>query len=191
MEDEKYTAFRQRIEELESHFNVEVVDDDITPQQEDLVRAFRLLCHAEIENYIEELAITLLNEGMAYWNEHKLANYNIASLFINSDKIDKNFDVVQKSCQLFADFRKVIKNNHGIKEENIKKLFFPLGYLIDDFDTTFINNLSSFGVSRGLTAHTSAGSQIQQALNFRDEKSKVQNIVAELVQFKNVLYSKM
>lgn len=35
-------------------------------------------------------------------------------------------------------------------------MFTPLGYVIDDFDATFISTLSAFGVLRGETAHSSA-----------------------------------
>lgn len=191
MDDEKYELLKRRIEALKINFNIEVNDNNITPQQEDLVRAFRLLCHAEIEDYIEGLATKLLEDGVQNWNENRVANYNIASLFISSEKIDKNFDITQKAHQLFSKFREKIKSNNGIKEENIKKIFAPLGYSINDFDNLFISDISSFGTSRGQVAHTSASTQTQQALNFDDEKLKVDHIVEGLIDFKRILYSKL
>lgn len=191
MDDEKYQLLNQRIEALKVNFNIEVNDDNITPQQEDLVRAYRLLCHAEIEDYIEGLATKLLEDGVQIWNEKRVANYNIASLFICSEKIERNFDITQKANQLFSNYRNIIKGNHGIKEENIKKIFVPLGYKIDDFDNVFISDISSFGTSRGQVAHTSASTQTQQALNFDDEKLKVDHIVEGLIEFKRNLYSKL
>ncbi|MEG0900187.1 MAG: HEPN domain-containing protein [Oscillospiraceae bacterium] len=191
MEINKYDLFKQRIENLSEHFAIVESDGNITPQQEDLIRAFVLLCHAEIENYIEDLATELLENGKERWDTQKTANYNIASLFIESEKIEKNLDTNQKSLQLFSQFRSVIKNNHGIKLHNIKKLFTPLGYALDDFDNLFITELSTFGELRGETAHTSANTQIQNILNFNDVKIKVDHIVTELQTFKNVLHSKV
>lgn len=192
MENEKYIMLKKRINSLETQFNVESVNGDLSSEQQDLVRAFRLLCHAEIENYIEDLALMLLDKGVKTWNQNNSANYNIASLFINSNKIEKEkiSSIQEKSNKLFQDYRNIVKHNNGIKEENIKKLFGPLGYGIDDFDSVFISNLTSFGTLRGKTAHTGAGSQIQQALNFEDEKIKVNHIIEGLKTFEETLYSK-
>ena len=189
MRNEKHNLLKERIEKLKENFYFEQADGNITSLQEDYIRAFRLLCHAEIESFIEDLAITLLEQGVLKWNSDKLANYNLVSLFIWFEKIEKNSDTNQKANLVFSKFRDVVKSNHGIKEENIKKLFVPLGYSIDEFDNIFIANISSFGASRGIVAHSNASNTAQQ-LNFTDEKIKVDNIITGLVQFQNKLIEK-
>ena len=77
----------------------------------------------------------------------------------------------------------------GIKEENIRKLFGPLGYKIDDFDASFISTLSSFGALRGETAHTSAN-KTQQPLDQNTELTRIRDLLVGIEAFENVLNSK-
>lgn len=187
MEDAKYIMLKKRIETLKNNFNFEQKEEGVTPEQEDLIRAFLLLCHAEIENYIEDLATDLLNNGIEKWNQDKLANYNLASLFMwYNNNIEKR-DIFEKAEHIFGKFRKIIKENHGIKEQNIKKLFVPLGYSIDDFDTDFMSEINSWGTLRGEVAHKSA-KQTTAQLNFEDEVQKVGRIVGGLDIFRKKLY---
>jgi hypothetical protein len=123
------------------------------------------------------------------WIEKKIANYNLSSLFIWHDRIDKNDTNDTKASMIIADYRKEIKSNHGIKEENIKKLFGPLGYKIDDFDATFISTLSSFGALRGETAHTSAN-KTQQPLDQNTELNRIRDLLSGIEDFEDVLNSK-
>lgn len=90
---------------------------------------------------------------------------------------------------IIADFRKEINSNHGIKEENIRKLFGPLGYKIDEFDVSFISTLSSFGTLRGEMAHTSAN-KTQQPLDQNTELTRINDLLVGIEAFEIVLNSK-
>ena len=46
-----------------------------------------VLCHAEFEDYLEQLANRLIEEGKQKWLREGVANKNIASLFMNSEKM--------------------------------------------------------------------------------------------------------
>ena len=63
----------------------------------------------------------------------------------------------------------MLKSNHGIKEENLKKIFGNLGIEVSELDAIWVGTLSSYGLSRGTIAHTSAMVQIpiniQEAIN--------------------------
>ncbi|MEZ3432840.1 MAG: hypothetical protein K1W36_21940 [Lachnospiraceae bacterium] len=185
----EYKHLEKRISQIERNFKFNQSINGITNLQADRLRGLRLLCHAELEDYFESVALKLLTIAEKKWIEKKIANYNLSSLFIWHDRIDKNDTNDTKASMIIADYRKEIKSNHGIKEENIKKLFGPLGYKIDDFDATFISTLSSFGALRGETAHTSAN-KTQQPLDQNTELNRIRDLLSGIEDFEDVLNSK-
>lgn len=185
----EYKHLEKRISQIERNFKFNQSINGITNLQADRLRGLRLLCHAELEDYFESVALKLLTIAEKKWIEKKIANYNLSSLFIWHDRIDKNDTNDTKASMIIADYRKEIKSNHGIKEENIKKLFGPLGYKIDDFDATFISTLSSFGALRGKTAHTSAN-KTQQPLDQNTELNRIRDLLSGIEDFEDVLNSK-
>ena len=185
----EYKHLEKRISQIEKNFKFNQSINDITNLQADRLRGLRLLCHAELEDYFESVALKLLTKAEKRWVEKKIANYNLSSLFIWHDKIDKNDTNDTKARMIIADYRKEIKSNHGIKEDNIKKLFGPLGYRTDDFDSTFISTLSSFGALRGETAHMSAN-KTQQPLDQNTELKRIKDLLKGIADFEDVLNSK-
>lgn len=185
----EYKYLERRISQIEKNFKFNQSINGITNLQADRLRGLRLLCHAELEDYFESVALKLLSMAEKKWLERRIANYNLSSLFIWHDKIEKNDTNDTKARMIIADFKKEIKSNHGIKEDNIKKLFGPLGYKIDDFDATFISTLSSFGALRGETAHTSAN-KTQQPLDQNTELNRIRDLLNGIADFEDVLNSK-
>lgn len=185
----EYKHLEKRISQIEKNFKFNQSINGITDLQADRLRGLRLLCHAELEDYFESVALKLLTKAEKRWVEKKIANYNLSSLFIWHDKIDKNDTNDTKARMIIADYRKEIKSNHGIKEDNIKKLFGPLGYRTDDFDSTFISTLSSFGALRGETAHMSAN-KTQQPLDQNTELKRIKDLLKGIADFEDVLNSK-
>lgn len=185
----EYKYLEKRIIQIKKNFKFQQSINGITNLQADRLRGLRLLCHAEFEDYFESIALHLLSTAETKWMQRKIANYNLAALFMWHEKIAKNDTYESKANMIIADFRKEIKGNHGIKEENIKKLFTPLGYKIDDFDATFISTLSSFGTLRGETAHTSAN-KTQQPLDQNTELSRIDNLLENIMDFEEVIFSK-
>ena len=185
----EYKHLEKRISQIEKNFKFNQSINGITNLQADRLRGLRLLCHAELEDYFESVALKLLTKAEKRWVEKKIANYNLSSLFIWHDKIDKNDTNDTKARMIIADYRKEIKSNHGIKEDNIKKLFGPLGYRTDDFDSAFISTLSSFGALRGETAHMSAN-KTQQPLDQNTELKRIKDLLKGIADFEDVLNSK-
>lgn len=185
----EYKYLEKRIIQIKKNFKFQQSINGITNLQADRLRGLRLLCHAEFEDYFESIALYLLSTAERKWTQRKVANYNLVALFMWHEKIAKNDTCESKANMIIADFRKEIKGNHGIKEENIKKLFTPLGYKIDDFDATFISTLSSFGTLRGETAHTSAN-KTQQPLDQNTELSRIDNLLENIMDFEEVIFSK-
>ena len=81
-----------------------------------------------------------------------------------------------------------IKNNHGIREHNIKNVFEPLGYCIGDFDSAFIATLDSFGRDRGEVAHSAA--KTSTMYDKSTEIRRIDGIVRDFCDFQEVLLSK-
>ena len=178
-----YEQLADRINTLMEHFHVDV--DSFNPpssKDEDKIRAMIVLCHAEFENYIENIALDLIDKGQQIWETQHVANKNIASIFLNSEKSD-NDDIVNYSTDCIDNFRKdIISKNHGIKSYNITNMYKPLGYKMDALNGDFLSELDSFGSERGRMAHTSA-CQTQQPLNYDDVVRKITSILNYIREF--------
>ena len=149
-----------------------------------------MLCHAELEDYFESVAKMIIDEGKRVWDSKKIANYNLASLLIRGEHADKsNLDSGTLLFKVLDLYNSVLTKNHGVKAENIHKMFWPLGYSNDDFDSALLSQLDSFGTLRGSIAHLSAKKAVQQL-----DQSNVYNIVNIIVlalpDFEDVIKSK-
>lgn len=168
----KYRELCRRIKEIEKHlvhsFVVKNVMD-LSERELDLCRGYKILCHAELEYYFEEVARMILNEGLLCWKSEKKVTLPIVGLLGNYEKIETNDNIDTKINKVANDYLvRVLKGNHGIKEENLKKIYVNLGIDTSEFDLMWIMALSSYGSSRGTIAHTSAMAQnpinIQEAV---------------------------
>lgn len=185
----RYNQLVKRIDTIKKHFDFQQGIHGLTPLQNDKIKGFLLLCHAEIESYLEDLALSLLDDACTRWRNHHVANYNLSSLFLDSVRIEKKDTVQTRSEQIILTYRnEVQKNNHGIKSENIKKLFYPLGYMNDDFDSAFLATLDSFGADRGRVAHTTG--RTSTVYDKQTEFDRVDYIITSLHDFQEVLITK-
>ena len=155
MEETQYDKLKKRILEIIENFSFTVnALEPPTEKQEDMVRAMIVLCHAEFEDYLENLAQNLLTVGEERWKTERVANKNIASLFLNSDERLPDMTVYSFSRKMINQHRDWINyENHGIKRKNIENMYMPLGYNINDFNQDFLNELEAFGAERGKVAH--------------------------------------
>lgn len=195
MEETQYDKLKTRIYEIIDNFSFEQVElEPPNKKQEDLIRAMIVLCHAEFEDYLEELADNLLTVGENKWSSEGVANKNIASLFINTDKLKRNpqssehdMNVTTFSIKTIKAHRDWIKmENHGIKRKNIENMYMPLGYEVNEFNQNFLNELDAFGVDRGKVAH-SASTKTRSILDYNSEKNKILNILGEIEEFEKEL----
>jgi len=185
---EPYEVLKKRINEIIDNFSFEQDPTSMpTPQQQDMVRAMIVLCHAEFEDYIERLASDLLSNGEQEWINSSVANKNIAALFLEHDKICTSDTIATKSRQAIKNYRDDIKTNHGIKTSNLIKLYKPLGYKVEEeFDSAFLSELESFGTHRGEVAHSSSSRMIEM-LDYNSEKQKILRILDEIGTFQKAL----
>jgi hypothetical protein len=126
------------------------------------IRAYCLLVHAGIEEFVEEIAIKLLEETVQKWNGQQQAN-KITVLLLGEkrdqltskkrEKIlsDKHLTGLLSQARIAVE--KDIRKNHGIKLENLYELFGPLGIEIDDSNPDWMSSLTNLANLRGEMAH--------------------------------------
>lgn len=167
---------------------------DYSDRQLDRARGYRLLVHAEIESYLEDVARECVISAVQKWKIDKspsnilicfLASYH-SSWNINAEANDEDIIKIAKTRVNFKDsvdavidlavkqFIKRIGDNHGVKEENFKALIFPLGITPDDVDSDWISSLNSFGSLRGEIAHKAKKTTSQ--INPEDEYLTVNHL---------------
>lgn len=185
----EYKYLEKRLKNLEKHFDFNQSVTGITSLQEDRLKGFCILCHAEFEDYFESIAKRVFEESLNEWKAKKIANYQIASFFVLQKPIDSSDDAYTKSIQLSRLYKDILESNHGIKEDNIMKLYKPLGYRADDFDATLLSELNDFGKRRGESAHSSA-QHTTIMLDKNTEFDRVNRILSLLIGFENTIRNK-
>lgn len=168
--------------------------------------SFRVLSHAEIESYIEDIAISATDTAWKAWDKYGIATRTALSLLafcgsemsLPPDSIEakqsnqekgwkEKIDTSTKLKLTINKYNNFIKRkNHGIKEENILAILLPIGISPDDIDRTLLADLNSFGESRGLAAHSTA-KRAQQGIDPRSELDKVTNITEALLEIDNAV----
>lgn len=140
-------------------------------QNQDKLRAFKLLVHAEIESYIETAVLEVWNKCDSEWKNNKTVVPSLAFLIMFSNsKFEANEKQLTTSTrieQILTSFKTVITNNHGIKRENILRLVVPLGVDYSSIDQTWLSTIESYGSTRGDVAHKSFA--VQQPLDKNNE----------------------
>lgn len=144
--------------------------------------SFRILIHAEIEQFIEDRAHELFDEAWNAWVSHGVPSRVLAALLafsghqmpsppskLGSTAKNDHDDIrglLLRARKHWKD--EVYKNNHGVKEANLLGLLLPLGIDGGDLDTTLLADLTSFGGLRGAAAHRSSVG----VLTYADPKSE-------------------
>lgn len=148
---------------------------------DDRTSAFILLCHAEFEEFIEDLARAKTQEALTAWNSGNATTAGMALLafYYSPDNATRDYSAqkdknskrkgapakegsVIPSLSLQFILNKVarshthaIDNNNGIKEQNLRELLEPVGIELSNIDYQTIRDLDSFGLKRGSVAHQS------------------------------------
>lgn len=203
----RFSELRKRLSELRKHMLPTKFSPtgSYTDRQQDRARGYRLLAHAEIESYLEDIVRAIVTDKISAWKngrapsnlllaflacyhsgwseydeEHKL---RIIELARARKKINDTVEEIIDQAQ--AQFIQQLKNNHGVREKNLKMLVLPTGVDIEDLDNTWISNLDDFGKRRGDVAHhtkTTIGS-----INPEDEYNRVETLIKGLRDLDNKL----
>lgn len=160
--------------------------------------SFRVLVHAEIEAYLEDRVLEIIKTAKAAWETDRHVSVVTIHLLgfsgVNMDRppetlttteankmkdwhtkvvIDDRFSVCATDL-----YRRISKENHGIKEKHILAMFIPVGFDMAKCDDAFLQAMNAFGDDRGLVAHTSG--VVRQAVDPRDEYNRVMALTKAL-----------
>ena len=203
----RFEEFKNRLEELRAN----MLPAEFSPTGEysdadlDKARGYRLLVHAEIESYLEDISRSTVTKAIQKWKRDKkpstlliafLASYH-SSWSVNDEKSNEEIIQISKSRVNIKNsvdevinlaqkqFITKVRENHGVKENNFKTLIIPTGIDIDDLDATWLTNLTNFGSSRGEIAHKTK--RATGEINPKDEYLTVQNLLEGLEALDNQL----
>lgn len=158
---------------------------DYSERQLDRARGFRLLAHAEIEAFIEDITLSAAKSAVAEWVKNRKPSEVILCLLAHyHDGYDtgageqfaatsrpKTKEAIGEIVQVaLVQYIALHDQNHGIRESNFNKLVLPIGIRRDDLDPTWLTNLDQYGKRRGDVAHKTvkAHQQIDPRAEFQD-----------------------
>ncbi|MCS4312950.1 hypothetical protein M2397_003253 [Pseudomonas sp. BIGb0381] len=131
----------------------------------DSIAAFRLLMHAEIEDFLERKAKENLDKISLQLVSSKVGSsrffpelFYIATVVNKPLSSEHAFDVTAFKgyvTQMIGSAKGFIKDNNGIKEGSFNVLSIFAGKTADEIDSTLSASLNSYGKSRGDVAHQS------------------------------------
>lgn len=168
-----------------------------TARQLSLTLAYRVLAHAEIESYLEDRAWEVALDAKKVWDSIGETRRSLICLVAFSGQImdlppdtltpkkpakevpPEKLRVSEKIKLSVNYFKKVIDNNHGLKEANILALLLPIGIDSNDLDSAWLATMNTFGKERGSVAHSSSGTI--QPPDPASELDRVNQITQELL----------
>jgi hypothetical protein len=129
------------------------------------LQAYILLCHAALEQYIEDLALSAAQAARSTYVGSGIITKTLVALISSrlvediSEKskskltTDLSSNVDEFSKEAFNRYRTVVISNNGIVDRDQKKILVPIGVDPATVDLVLMNNLHVFGARRGDVAH--------------------------------------
>lgn len=126
------------------------------------IRAFCLLCHADIEHAIEDICLATMDYAIDLYLATKIASDTLVAMAARLSETKVPGDGTDFVINSFSDFRlyatdwkrhysSIVHDNHGVRIANLHKILRPLAIDIDN--SAHGNSLDSFGRERGNYAH--------------------------------------
>lgn len=198
----RFRKLERRLKELSRHLLPKSFSPtgNYSARQLDMAMAYRLLCHAEIEHYIEDAArsVVLAKVIAAKAGKATLTSLTLLAYYklgwdgllpeenekISPQKCDAKNPFSQPLGNLLDDaaqeyLGRIVSKNHGIRTENLKRLLKPTGIDFESLDQTWLTTIDEFGKQRGSTAHTSAVS-VKHSIDPKDEYDRIELLLKGL-----------
>lgn len=157
------------------------------------LQSYILLTHAVIEQYVEDLCLDIAKEARSRFVRESVITKALVGLVAAQVLFEKSAGRASKkigselvrnlddfSKEAFNKFNEVVKSNHGIKTENLKSLFHPIGVDPTEVDLALVNALDSFGTTRGGIAHQFT---IKRENTLSDVESGLTAMIRDLASF--------
>lgn len=191
-----YIELQERLAKLEITFlgnqiTAELEDPLTFTADLDQIAAFRVLVHAEIEDYLERKAkesIAALKarvkpDGFSIKSNIEL--FLLANVFGCELLVPTPYDtkaLVASVGKLLSEMERFVSGNNGIKEGSFVKLSLICGRMADELDVNLINLLNGYGKGRGDVAHQST-LRVRSLLSPTAEKANALALVQALGDF--------
>jgi hypothetical protein len=199
MESARYIRLAERLADLKKHLlPVPSPIGVYTDEALDKTRGFRLLTHAEIESYLEDRVRDIAIQAVKRWDTKgefgivllSLLAFHLRQRVANTSDLKDEYSgkkarLEEGIKQANNSFIGAVERNHGIREEDILKLLFPIGIKPSQIDATWLSTIDTFGTARGTSAHSSV--QTQQPIDPKTEDLTVTTIMAGLKQIDEAL----
>lgn len=130
-----------------------------------ILRSFSFLCHAAIEEYLENVSVFVLERSIEDYHASSVLSdpvlsalsYYKISFHIGDYHAKWSGSLKQPLDQIFVDVlgkhKLSIEQNNGIRTSNQDAILVPIGVRLFDSDRILSQLLESFGVRRGELAH--------------------------------------
>lgn len=141
------------------------------PHQYELdVRAYCVLSHAAIEEFVERVVLDLMNEKIQLWLQFRTYSDVLLTLVTYYGlKFEMDDDKAMASTKVFDHLRKIlntakvrfskdISENHGAAVKYLRKLLIPVAVDVMD-DLNLLNSLQQLAKERGEYAHKTGSVQ--------------------------------
>ena len=164
------------------------INSDYTPRQLSAGAAFTVFAHGEIESYVEDCSLAIIERAELLWKSGKLSR-PIACLLSFREAATISDQVPTKDIwsaplvQAIQSHKNVIGSNNGIRERHICKMYIPVGFDVRNIDPILIADLTAISSIRGDHAHQSYGKHIGQQFDPFDRQVKVMNAYKLLADF--------
>lgn len=199
MSSRQFIDLVKRVATLESRYLPEAEDKlgDYSLDQQDDARSCILLSHAEIEDYLEQMAEVLCADVQDRFNMKEFNDISIRFLYFAGKK-DTELRHPNSAAAALNGFsalfkKRVVKNNNGIKEKDLRKLFDPFFDVDDLFGSELLAQVDYLGTKRGECAHKGFVG-IRQTVNAFEVRSAIDCVIDGLFDFDtyilNVIYRK-
>ena len=174
----EYRLLKQRMRQLKSHFLDFKFDATaaLPPRRIDRVHAFRAFAHAELEAYIEDRVSAVIKAAVAEWNSKGRTTPVLTTMIAavltrwrdqETDGVsgqappsipsiswaDGGMAALIPMCEKVV--LDIIKGNNGVRRRDLRKLLLPVGIPLSRLDDIWLNNLDTYGASRGEVVHRS------------------------------------
>lgn len=173
---------RRRLTELEILLPDETPRNIYARDKQDSMLGYRLLCHAEMEGFIEALVRLTMEEVWDTARKTKVITPAGQAMIDFRDQCDFPPTSLRRAPAAPIDRLKGIANdvlnratrNNGVTEKDILNLFLPLGVNSTELDVSWLEVMSDFGKSRGNVAHNSWEDHTQYDTTPAKEKDAVE-----------------
>lgn len=168
-----------------------------TKIEQDLIRSYVLLVHAEIEAYFEDIVIEKVGKALINWTTNRKRSSCLKAVlayagnelsYENTPKSNSN-NIAFRVNKAVHHFVSLIRKNHGIKENNIISMLIPLGIEINDIDPVWLSTMEGFGKERGNIAHNSM--RVSSLIDRNTELLRINDQILPEIQRLDQLVSKL